>query len=185
MFSRTELVHTGHLTHAARDFRPSRRQRGAGALGSWSTTARGCCPRAAHGVGTGPARSRGLRSATGRAWQNLLYASYDAPARVGYDRATLPAGDQLTPRMLRQLGRVLGMSDGAEKLHYVLELPEGSRRRRQSTRTTCTWSGRSPRRRPNWSRPWGVWLTNEYEHNALRADGGQVLDRLISLARGL
>lgn len=28
------------------------------------------------------------------------------------------------------------------------------------------------------------WLTNEYEHNALRADGGRVLDRLINLARG-
>jgi pimeloyl-ACP methyl ester carboxylesterase len=30
-----------------------------------------------------------------------------------------------------------------------------------------------------------VWVTNEYEHNALRADGGRVLDRLIKLARGL
>ena len=29
-----------------------------------------------------------------------------------------------------------------------------------------------------------VWLTNEYEHNGLRADGGRVLDRLIGLARG-
>ena len=28
------------------------------------------------------------------------------------------------------------------------------------------------------------WLTNEYDHNALRADGGRVLDRLINLARG-
>jgi len=28
-----------------------------------------------------------------------------------------------------------------------------------------------------------VWLTNEYEHNGLRADGGRILDRLISLAR--
>jgi pimeloyl-ACP methyl ester carboxylesterase len=28
------------------------------------------------------------------------------------------------------------------------------------------------------------WLTNEYEHNALRADGARVLDRLITLARG-
>jgi len=29
-----------------------------------------------------------------------------------------------------------------------------------------------------------MWLTNEYEHNGLRADGGRVLDRLIGLARG-
>jgi pimeloyl-ACP methyl ester carboxylesterase len=29
-----------------------------------------------------------------------------------------------------------------------------------------------------------MWLTNEYEHNALRADGDRVLDRLIGMARG-
>jgi hypothetical protein len=29
-----------------------------------------------------------------------------------------------------------------------------------------------------------TWLTNEYEHNALRVDGRRVLDRLIALARG-
>ena len=28
------------------------------------------------------------------------------------------------------------------------------------------------------------WLTNEYEHNALRADGARVLGHLIDLARG-
>lgn len=28
------------------------------------------------------------------------------------------------------------------------------------------------------------WITNEYEHNGLRADGGRILDRLIGLARG-
>jgi hypothetical protein len=28
------------------------------------------------------------------------------------------------------------------------------------------------------------WVTNEYEHNGLRADGGHILDRLIELARG-
>jgi hypothetical protein len=29
------------------------------------------------------------------------------------------------------------------------------------------------------------WVTNEYEHNGLRASGGLVLDRLIKLTRGL
>jgi pimeloyl-ACP methyl ester carboxylesterase len=29
-----------------------------------------------------------------------------------------------------------------------------------------------------------VWLTNEYEHNGLRADGRRILDRLLALARG-
>jgi pimeloyl-ACP methyl ester carboxylesterase len=36
---------------------------------------------------------------------------------------TLPSGDRLTAGRLRQLGGVLGMSDGAERLHYLLELP--------------------------------------------------------------
>jgi pimeloyl-ACP methyl ester carboxylesterase len=35
----------------------------------------------------------------------------------------LPDGDQLTWRRVRQLGLMLGMSDGAEKLHHILELP--------------------------------------------------------------
>jgi len=29
-----------------------------------------------------------------------------------------------------------------------------------------------------------LWITNEYEHNALRADGERVLDRLIAMVRG-
>ena len=28
------------------------------------------------------------------------------------------------------------------------------------------------------------WVTNEYEHNGLRADGARILGRLIDLARG-
>jgi pimeloyl-ACP methyl ester carboxylesterase len=35
----------------------------------------------------------------------------------------LPGGDRLTPRRFRQVGYWLGMSDGAERLHYLLELP--------------------------------------------------------------
>ncbi len=38
----------------------------------------------------------------------------------------LPTGDRLTSRRLRQLGGELGMSDGAEHLHHLLELPPGS-----------------------------------------------------------
>ena len=38
----------------------------------------------------------------------------------------LPSGDRLTPRRFRQLGHVLGMSGGAEELHYLLELPVDS-----------------------------------------------------------
>ncbi len=38
----------------------------------------------------------------------------------------LPGGDRLTTRRLRTLGNELGMSDGFEKLHYILELPPDS-----------------------------------------------------------
>ncbi len=39
---------------------------------------------------------------------------------------TLPTGEQLTARRFRQLGLMLGMSDGAERLHAILELPTDS-----------------------------------------------------------
>ena len=29
-----------------------------------------------------------------------------------------------------------------------------------------------------------LWMTNEYEHNGLRADGGAVLGRLLAMVRG-
>jgi pimeloyl-ACP methyl ester carboxylesterase len=38
----------------------------------------------------------------------------------------LPSGDPLTSRRFRQLGAMLGMSDGAELLHYIVELPVDS-----------------------------------------------------------
>ncbi len=39
----------------------------------------------------------------------------------------LPGGDRLTARRFRQLGNLLGMSDGADRLHYLLETPLDSR----------------------------------------------------------
>jgi hypothetical protein len=47
-------------------------------------------------------------------------------ARLADDALLLPSGDRLTSRRFRQLGSMLGMSDGAERLHYVLELPPDS-----------------------------------------------------------
>ena len=38
----------------------------------------------------------------------------------------LPTGERLTSRMFRQLGLMLGMSDGAERLHAILELATDS-----------------------------------------------------------
>jgi pimeloyl-ACP methyl ester carboxylesterase len=193
---------------------------------------------------------------------------------------TLPSGDQLTWRRFRQLGQLLGMSDGAERLHYLLELPPDSPGFRHDVETassfarnpiyavlheaswadggTTRWS--AERRLPSeyeapelltgehvypwmfedygalaplreaadllaeheWPRLYDpdvlarnevpvaaaiyindmyverafseqtaaqirgarAWITNEYEHNGLRADGERVLGRLIDVARG-
>ena len=38
----------------------------------------------------------------------------------------LPTGEPLTARRFRQLGLMLGMSDGAERLHHIIELPPES-----------------------------------------------------------
>ncbi|MGZ6706123.1 MAG: alpha/beta fold hydrolase [Solirubrobacteraceae bacterium] len=46
--------------------------------------------------------------------------------RLAADDVRLPSGDRLTPRRLQSLGAMLGMSDGAEELHYILELDPDS-----------------------------------------------------------
>jgi pimeloyl-ACP methyl ester carboxylesterase len=46
--------------------------------------------------------------------------------RLDDEVVTLPCGDRLTWRRFRQLGQMLGFSDGAERLHYLLELPSDS-----------------------------------------------------------
>jgi pimeloyl-ACP methyl ester carboxylesterase len=193
----------------------------------------------------------------------------------------LPSGDELTPSRLRQLGQMLGMSDGAESLHYLLELPfdspaflhdiddpiqvgrdplyvllqeacwaDGTATRWAAARVYPEAYEREPEllygehvlpsmfdeygalkpmrdaaallAQVEWPRLYDYevlaanqvpaaaaiyaedlyvpatysqaaaarikglrpWITNEYEHNGLRADGGRILDRLIDLARG-
>jgi len=46
--------------------------------------------------------------------------------QLGAQDVRLPSGDRLTPRRLRHLGNVLGMTGGADRLHHLLELPVGS-----------------------------------------------------------
>jgi len=46
--------------------------------------------------------------------------------RLDDDDVRLPSGDRLSWRRFRQLGRSLGMSDGAESVHHVVELPADS-----------------------------------------------------------
>jgi len=200
--------------------------------------------------------------------------------RIESDGLELPSGDRLTWRRFRQLGQMLGMSDGAEQLHSILELPPQSPAFRHDVEASVAFSrnplyaalheaswadGGSTR----WSAqrvlpaefdapdlftgehvfPWMFedygalaplreaadllaqrewprlydpevlernevpvaasiyaedmyverafseetasvirgarpWITNEYDHNGLRADGERILGRLIDLARG-
>jgi pimeloyl-ACP methyl ester carboxylesterase len=66
---------------------------------------------------------------------HLYYKRYPADrgrVRALHDRLAnedlrLPSGDRLTGRRLRTFGNLLGMSDGAERLHYLLELPADGR----------------------------------------------------------
>jgi len=201
--------------------------------------------------------------------------------RLDEEDVRLPSGDRLTGRRFRQIGHSFGMSDGAERVHYVVERPFGSRAFLHDVdgsvhfardplyaaiHEACYADGCATR----WSAervlpdrygdepelftgehvyPWmfedygglaslrdasellaehawprlydaeqlaanevpaaaaiyvddmyverrfseetaaavrGLrpWITNEYEHNGLRADGSRILDRLVDLARG-
>ncbi len=51
----------------------------------------------------------------------------DIARRLDGEDVRLPTGDRLTSRRFRQLGLKLGMSDGFEAIHHVVELPFGSR----------------------------------------------------------
>jgi pimeloyl-ACP methyl ester carboxylesterase len=46
--------------------------------------------------------------------------------RLDAEDVRLPSGDRLTGRRFRQLGQLLGMGTGAERLHYLVELDPGS-----------------------------------------------------------
>ena len=202
--------------------------------------------------------------------------------RLDAGEVVLPNGDLVTGRRFRQVGNVLGMSDGAEHLHYLLELDPTSAAFRHDLERALPFPGRNPiysviheacyadGQATRWSAhrvmpddfhedatlftgehvfPWMFediaelaplraaaevlaehewtrlydaqvlasvevpcaaaiyvndayvprvyseetaalipqmhpWITNEYEHNGLGADGERILDRLIGLARG-
>jgi pimeloyl-ACP methyl ester carboxylesterase len=50
----------------------------------------------------------------------------DIHRRIARREIVLPSGDVLTARRFQQLGLMLGMGDGAQHLHYVVELPPDS-----------------------------------------------------------
>ena len=218
---------------------------------------------------------------------HLRYPGDLAPLRALHERADagellLPGGEAVTSRRLRTVGSALGMSDGAERVHYLLELDPDSPAFRHDLAAAMPFGGRNPLYvvvheacyadggATRWSAervmparfredatlftgehvfPWTLdddaglaplreaadllaerewprlydadvlasvdvpcaaaiyaddayvhrsfseetarllpgmrpWVTSEYEHNGLRADGTRILDRLIGLARG-
>ncbi|ADD43300.1 alpha/beta fold hydrolase [Stackebrandtia nassauensis] len=56
----------------------------------------------------------------------------------------LPDGDVLTARRFRQIGNMLGMSDGAERLHYIVERDPDSPAFRHDVAAAMPFSGRNP-----------------------------------------
>lgn len=56
----------------------------------------------------------------------------------------LPNGDVMTSRWFRQVGNGLGMSDGAEQLHYLLELDPDAPMFRHDLAAALPFSGRNP-----------------------------------------
>jgi len=108
------------------------------------------------------------------------------------DDPTLFTGEHVYPWMLQDSGSLRPLAEAAEILaqHEWPQLYDPDRLRANdvpaaaaiyaedmyverafSEETASTICGLRP------------WITNEYEHNALRIDGGRVLDRLIDLAR--
>jgi pimeloyl-ACP methyl ester carboxylesterase len=77
------------------------------------------------------------------------YPGDRARVRALHDRleageVVLPNGDVVTGRRFRQVGNILGMSDGAEQLHYLLERDPGSAAFRHDLAAAMPFSGRNP-----------------------------------------
>jgi pimeloyl-ACP methyl ester carboxylesterase len=88
--------------------------------------------------------------------RDRLLAAHDA---IGSGAGiTLPGGDRLSTRRLRQLGILLGAKSGAEQLHYILELDPTSPGFGHATEAALNWP-RNP-----------LYAT---VHEACYADGGQ------------
>lgn len=64
--------------------------------------------------------------------------------RLAEDDVRLPNGDRLTGRRFRQVGHLLGMSDGAERLHYLLERDVDSTAFRFDAQALAPFDGRNP-----------------------------------------
>ncbi|WP_326836550.1 alpha/beta fold hydrolase [Amycolatopsis rhabdoformis] len=64
--------------------------------------------------------------------------------RLEAGELTLPGGTPITSRLFRQLGSALGMSDGAENLHYLLERDPESPAFRHDVATMLPFSARNP-----------------------------------------
>ncbi|NUR06692.1 MAG: alpha/beta fold hydrolase [Nocardioidaceae bacterium] len=68
----------------------------------------------------------------------------DLMRRMDAGEVTLPNGDPVGAARFRQVGAALGMSDGAERLHYLLELDEDSPAFRHDLAALLPFGARNP-----------------------------------------
>jgi pimeloyl-ACP methyl ester carboxylesterase len=64
--------------------------------------------------------------------------------RLDRGEVRLPGGDRLTSRRFQQIGNLLGVSDGAERLHYLLERDPDSPAFTHDVAAALPFSGRNP-----------------------------------------
>src|SRR3954451_6925957 len=64
--------------------------------------------------------------------------------RLDAGEVVLPNGDMVTSRRFRQIGSILGMRDGAEQLHYLLERDPTSPAFLHDLAAAMPFSGRNP-----------------------------------------
>jgi hypothetical protein len=109
------------------------------------------------------------------------------------DDVTLLTGEHVFPWMFEDFGELAPLRDAADLLaeREWPRLYDADRLRRNDVPAAAAIYYDDPYVESRFSmetvaltRGLRPWLTNEYDHNALRADGAHVLDRLIDLARG-
>lgn len=107
--------------------------------------------------------------------------------------AELFTGEHVYPWMFEDYGALMPLKEAAELLaaHPWPKLYDADKLRSNQVRCAAAIFAEDPYVERVFSEETAAlisglhpWLTNEYDHNALRADGGRVLDRLIDLAQG-
>ena len=190
--------------------RPARRAGGSASWGcGWATAPASSCSttcwscRSARGRSCPTSRTRSASRATRSTRRSTSRRTRTAARRAGRPTGCCPTrsgtrrlftAEHVFPWMFEDYGALRSHREAAKLLaeHDWPRLYDAGpaarttrcRSRRRSTSTTCTWSAIFAEETAAAIRGLRPWITNEYEHNGLRADGERVLGRLIDLVRG-